>query len=73
MTPPAVVGVVAFALLSPSGISVANAQQPLCSTRAELTSQLSEKYAEVPVAALFLVWDGDGNKTGILYDLTELG
>jgi hypothetical protein len=29
---------------------VANAQQPLCSTRADITMQLSEQYAEVPVA-----------------------
>tara|TARA_R110000803_G_scaffold97883_1_gene165975 strand:+ start:230 stop:493 length:264 start_codon:yes stop_codon:yes gene_type:complete len=28
----------------------AMAQQPLCSTRADITMQLSEKYAEVPVA-----------------------
>jgi hypothetical protein len=24
------------------------------------------------VAALFVVWDGDGNKTGILYDWPEI-
>ena len=65
--------VLAAILCSLAIISVADAQQPLCSTRADITMQLSEKYAEVPVAALFLVWDGDGNKTGILYDLTELG
>ena len=29
---------------------MADAQQPLCSTRADITMQLSEKYAEVPVA-----------------------
>lgn len=36
-------------LCSPAIISIANAQA-FCSTRADITMQLSEKYAEVPVA-----------------------
>jgi hypothetical protein len=42
--------VLAAILCSLAIISVANAQQPLCSTRADITMQLSEQYAEVPVS-----------------------
>ena len=57
--------VLAAILCSLAIISTADAQQPLCSTRADITMQLSEKYAEVPVAL------GVANNGGVMEVLSS--
>ncbi len=62
--PSKIIGVVLL-ILSIGAISVANAQQPLCSTHADITEQLSEQYAEVLVAL------GVANNGGVMEVLSS--
>jgi hypothetical protein len=57
--------VLAAILCSLAIISVANAQQPSCASHADITMQLSEKYAEVPVAL------GVSNNGGVMEIFTS--